>query len=106
MYREILNIFLGERGFNMRIIRSCQQSLIPASHEDPLRPGVLKRVLATRDPPNAAHLGGRSGLHRVGYLSGPEWTDRRDGGRCVSPFAILKQIRLAAEATTHFESYE
>lgn len=33
----------------MRIIRGSEISFIPASHEDQENPGVLKRVLATRD---------------------------------------------------------
>lgn len=33
----------------MRIIRGSEISFVPASHEDQERPGVLKRVLATRD---------------------------------------------------------
>jgi mannose-6-phosphate isomerase-like protein (cupin superfamily) len=33
----------------MRVHRALDQPLVPASHEDPSRPGVLKRVLATRD---------------------------------------------------------
>ena len=33
----------------MRIIRGSAIQFIPASHEDQERPGVLKRVLATRD---------------------------------------------------------
>lgn len=33
----------------MRIIRGSAIEFIPASHEDQERPGVLKRVLATRD---------------------------------------------------------
>ena len=33
----------------MRIIRGSEIAFIPASHEDQDRPGVLKRVLATRD---------------------------------------------------------
>lgn len=33
----------------MRIIRGSRIDFIPASHEDQRRPGVLKRVLATRD---------------------------------------------------------
>lgn len=33
----------------MRIIRASQLDFVPASHEDQRRPGVLKRVLATRD---------------------------------------------------------
>jgi mannose-6-phosphate isomerase-like protein (cupin superfamily) len=33
----------------MRIIRGSEIKFIPASHEDQERPGVLKRVLATRD---------------------------------------------------------
>ncbi len=33
----------------MRLVRATDDPLTPASHEDPLRPGVLKRVIATRD---------------------------------------------------------
>jgi mannose-6-phosphate isomerase-like protein (cupin superfamily) len=33
----------------MRLIRAHEQPFVPASHEDPRRPGVLKRVIATRD---------------------------------------------------------
>lgn len=33
----------------MRIIRGSEIQFVPASHEDPSNPGVLKRVLATRD---------------------------------------------------------
>ena len=33
----------------MRIIRGSEIQFIPASHEDPDKPGVLKRVLAKRD---------------------------------------------------------
>lgn len=33
----------------MRLIRATDQSFVPASHEDPSRPGVLKRVIATRE---------------------------------------------------------
>ena len=33
----------------MRIIRGSEIQFIPASHEDQTNPGVLKRVLATRD---------------------------------------------------------
>lgn len=33
----------------MRLVRSEEIQFIPASHEDPNRPGVLKRVLATKD---------------------------------------------------------
>jgi mannose-6-phosphate isomerase-like protein (cupin superfamily) len=33
----------------MRIIRGSQLEFVPASHEDQRQPGVLKRVLATRD---------------------------------------------------------
>lgn len=33
----------------MRILRAQEQSFIPAAHEDPQNPGVLKRVLARRD---------------------------------------------------------
>ncbi len=33
----------------MRIIRGSEIDFVPASHEDQANPGVLKRVLATRD---------------------------------------------------------
>lgn len=33
----------------MKIIRGSDISFVPASHEDPSNPGVLKRVLASRD---------------------------------------------------------
>ena len=33
----------------MRVIRGSEIQFIPASHEDQDRPGVLKRVLATKD---------------------------------------------------------
>lgn len=33
----------------MRVIRGSEIEFVPASHEDQARPGVLKRVLATRD---------------------------------------------------------
>lgn len=33
----------------MKIVHSTDLSYIPASHEDPKNPGVLKRVIATRD---------------------------------------------------------
>ncbi|MCA9148698.1 MAG: cupin domain-containing protein [Planctomycetales bacterium] len=33
----------------MRIIRAADQEFVPASHEDPKNPGVLKRVIATKD---------------------------------------------------------
>lgn len=33
----------------MQIIRGDQIEFVPASHEDPLDPGVLKRVLATKN---------------------------------------------------------
>lgn len=32
----------------MKIIRGAELPLMPASHEDPSRPGVLKRVMAVR----------------------------------------------------------
>ena len=32
----------------MRVVRGSEISFVPASHEDPNNPGVLKRVLATR----------------------------------------------------------
>ncbi|MCA9215696.1 MAG: cupin domain-containing protein [Planctomycetales bacterium] len=33
----------------MRIVRSTDLDYVPASHEDPNKPGVLKRVLATKE---------------------------------------------------------
>jgi len=33
----------------MKFILSTASGFVPASHEDPRRPGVLKRVIATRD---------------------------------------------------------
>ena len=33
----------------MRVVRSGDGEFIPASHEDPTKPGVLKRVIATRE---------------------------------------------------------
>lgn len=33
----------------MRVIRGSEIQFVPASHEDPDKPGVLKRVLAKRD---------------------------------------------------------
>ena len=33
----------------MRIVRADQQTFVPASHEDPNNPGVMKRVIAARD---------------------------------------------------------
>ena len=33
----------------MRIVRSSEVDYVPASHEDPNQPGVLKRVLATKE---------------------------------------------------------
>ncbi len=33
----------------MKFISSTATGFVPASHEDPLKPGVLKRVIATRD---------------------------------------------------------
>ena len=33
----------------MQIIRGSERPFVPASHEDPARPGVWKRVLATHD---------------------------------------------------------
>ncbi len=33
----------------MRIIRATNQDMVPASHEDPQNPGVLKRVIAVKD---------------------------------------------------------
>ncbi len=37
------------RFLSMRVIRAKDQAFVPASHEDPRQPGVLKRVIATRD---------------------------------------------------------
>lgn len=33
----------------MKFVRGAEKEFVPASHEDPANPGVLKRVLATRD---------------------------------------------------------
>jgi len=33
----------------MRIVRVSDREFVPASHEDPNQPGVLKRVLATKE---------------------------------------------------------
>jgi mannose-6-phosphate isomerase-like protein (cupin superfamily) len=33
----------------MHVIRATEQPFVPASHEDPRRPGVFKRVILTRD---------------------------------------------------------
>ena len=33
----------------MRVVRGSQTEFVPASHEDPKNPGVLKRVLATKN---------------------------------------------------------
>jgi mannose-6-phosphate isomerase-like protein (cupin superfamily) len=33
----------------MRVVRASEGEFVPASHEDPNQPGVLKRVIATRD---------------------------------------------------------
>jgi len=33
----------------MKLIRGTDRPFVPASHEDPRRPGVLKRVIRTRD---------------------------------------------------------
>ncbi|MEM7453432.1 MAG: cupin domain-containing protein [Planctomycetota bacterium] len=33
----------------MKIVRGSEIEFVPASHEDPQNPGVLKRVLATKD---------------------------------------------------------
>ena len=40
----------------MKIIRGDQIEFIPAAHEDPANPGVLKRVLATRDDLDAGRV--------------------------------------------------
>lgn len=40
----------------MKIVRQSDRPLTPASHEDPQRPGVLKRVLATRDDLLRGHV--------------------------------------------------
>ena len=37
------------KGPDMRVIRGSEISFVPASHEDPQNPGVLKRILAKRD---------------------------------------------------------
>jgi mannose-6-phosphate isomerase-like protein (cupin superfamily) len=33
----------------MRVVRASEGEFVPASHEDPTKPGVLKRVIATRE---------------------------------------------------------
>ena len=33
----------------MQIVRGSEIEFVPASHEDPQNPGVLKRVLATKN---------------------------------------------------------
>jgi mannose-6-phosphate isomerase-like protein (cupin superfamily) len=33
----------------MKLIRGSSKAFVPASHEDPKNPGVLKKVIATRD---------------------------------------------------------
>ena len=33
----------------MRIVRAAEQEFVPAGHEDPRNPGVLKRVIAQKD---------------------------------------------------------
>lgn len=40
----------------MQIVRSASGSFVPASHEDPRSPGVLKRVIATRDVFQRGHV--------------------------------------------------
>lgn len=40
----------------MEVIRGSQIDFVPASHEDPTNPGVLKRVLATRDDFSAGRI--------------------------------------------------
>ena len=40
----------------MKVIRGSDIDFIAASHEDPKNPGVLKRVLATRDDFSTGHI--------------------------------------------------
>lgn len=40
----------------MQFISANASGFIPASHEDPLNPGVLKRVIATRDHFQSGHV--------------------------------------------------
>ena len=40
----------------MKWIAATESGLIPASHEDPRAPGVLKRVIATREAFQAGHV--------------------------------------------------
>ncbi|MEI7702654.1 MAG: cupin domain-containing protein [Planctomycetia bacterium] len=40
----------------MKWIAATESGLIPASHEDPRAPGVLKRVIATRESFQAGHV--------------------------------------------------
>lgn len=47
---------LGNHGKLMKWIAADNSPLTPASHEDPRTPGVLKRVIATREDFQAGHL--------------------------------------------------
>jgi len=40
----------------MQFISSAASGFVPASHEDPLNPGVLKRVIATRENFQDGHV--------------------------------------------------
>jgi mannose-6-phosphate isomerase-like protein (cupin superfamily) len=40
----------------MRYISAANSEFVPASHENPLNPGVLKRVIATRDILQRGHV--------------------------------------------------
>jgi mannose-6-phosphate isomerase-like protein (cupin superfamily) len=40
----------------MQFISASASGFVPASHEDPLNPGVLKRVMATRENFQAGHV--------------------------------------------------
>jgi mannose-6-phosphate isomerase-like protein (cupin superfamily) len=40
----------------MQFISSTASGFVPASHEDPLKPGVLKRVIATKEQFQAGHV--------------------------------------------------
>ena len=40
----------------MQFISSRASGFVPAAHEDPLNPGVLKRVIATREQFQAGHV--------------------------------------------------
>jgi len=40
----------------MQFVSSSDSGFVPASHEDPLNPGVLKRVIATKEQFQSGHV--------------------------------------------------